>query len=95
MPVRSHIEVAMHVLEVVCLRTSELIEDRVGHRRRELLRAEPVAAPDNGPRQPSLLVQSGDDVLVQWLADGRRVLGPVEYCHSAGRERQLRCQMTA
>ena len=55
--VRPHIEVAVHVLEVVLLRAGQLFEHGAGHRRRELLRAQPVAAADHGPRQPLLLVQ--------------------------------------
>ena len=63
----------------------ELVEDGLGHRRRELGRAEAVAAADDGGPGlegrsvgPHGLADGGADVLVQGLADGARLLGAVE-----------------
>ena len=85
--VGADVAVAVHRLAVVALGVGELAEDGAGHRRGELLRAEPVAAADHGARQPPLLVERGDDVLVERLADRRRVLRPVEHRDRSRRER--------
>ena len=55
----------------------QLRECRRGHRGRELLRGEAVAAADHVRLAP-LLVERRDDVEVERLAAGRRILAPVE-----------------
>jgi hypothetical protein len=65
---------------------AQLVEDRADHRRRELLRRQAVAAPDDarplGERSwlsVTRLVQGGDDVEVERLAERTGFLGPVEH----------------
>ncbi len=66
-------------------RLREGVEDRLHHRGRQLLRREPVAPADHPRRdgEPGRigvhrLGQGTDDVEVQRLADGARLLGPVQ-----------------
>ena len=63
----------------------QLVEDRDGHGRRELLGGQAVPpADDPGERRTAVAVrrpaldQGGDDVLVERLAEGARLLGAVE-----------------
>jgi hypothetical protein len=73
----------------------ELLEDRHGHGRRELLGGEAVPPADDpgepraavAPRRPGL-DQGGEDVLVKRLAEGARLLGPVEDREALDRRRQ-------
>jgi hypothetical protein len=75
----------------------ELLEDRRGHGRRELLGREAVPPPmtRGAPRglgcaAGQALDQGGEDVLVERLAEGARLLGPVQHGDAAGRRRQRR-----
>jgi hypothetical protein len=56
----------------------ELVVDGEGCRRRLVLGAQAVAAAGHGDVRAACLVQSGDDILVERLADGAGLLGAVE-----------------
>ena len=73
----------------------ELVEDRDGHGRRELLGGEAVPPADDPGEPPATVAlrrpgldQGGDDVLVERLAEGARLLGPVQDRDAPDRRRQ-------
>ena len=77
------------------LRGEQLVEDRLDHRRRELLGGQAVAAADDarGRRERRVVAvhrlgERRDHRLVQRLADGARLLGPVQDGDRADRLRQ-------
>src|SRR5262245_39627096 len=73
----------------------QLVEDRLDHRRVELLRRQAIAAAyylgieylGIERRDPLLarLTQGGDDLQIEWIADGARLLGAVEHGEDANR----------
>ena len=69
-------------------RARELVEHRLRHRRRELLRREPVAAADDARQRAAVrgrVDERGDDVLVERLARRAGLLGAVEHGDRARR----------
>ena len=90
-----HVVVDAHCEVVVGMVGVEVIQDRLDHRRRELLRREAVATAEHPGigRHRQLaggagLADRGDHVLVERLSEGTRLLGPIEDCDAADRRRK-------
>ena len=84
--------------EVVLRRVlRELVEDRLHHRRRELLRRQPVAAADDARLRcerrrafGARFGERGDHVQVERIAERARLLRAVQHGDACGRSRQRR-----
>jgi succinyl-CoA synthetase beta subunit len=61
--------------------TMDVVSHYGGHRRREFLRGQPITAADHArTRGEVALIERGDDIQVQRLADGAWFLRAVEHC---------------